>query len=247
MTVHLLHAITLNSVKLGEVDRLLDLFSYKHGRVTCIARGAGRLKSRFGESAESITESKFWVVSKEGRDAVVAKEAVIINSFRAIHGDFTMLNLSFFVSEIISYFFKKGDPAPQFWLFLREFLMSITSRTKPILFAYFFIQTLHYSGLFPNNRCQKCGNALGSDTVYQNGVLLHLKCGNNGKAIRSCTLRPMFYLETININSLRTVKLSSDMELKIAETAYYIIRSLINKPLKTAYFWEDYMLKCKTA
>ncbi len=246
MTIHILHVITLNSIKLGEVDRLLDLFSYKHGRVTCIARGASRLKSRFGESVEPITESKFWVDSKDGREAVVAKEAVIINPLRAIHTDFTMLNLSFFVSEIVSYFFKKGDPSPQFWLFLREFLQCITSKTKPILFAYFFIKTLHYSGLFPDNKCQKCGKEIGNDAVYQGGVFFHLLCASGGEAIGSCILKPMFYLETIDIKSLQTVKFSSDMELRIVKTAYNIIKSHITKPLKMASFWEEYILRCKT-
>ncbi|GMT43728.1 MAG TPA: DNA repair protein RecO [Deltaproteobacteria bacterium] len=242
MKIHLIHAITLNSIKIGETDRLLDLFSYNHGRLLCTARGASRIKNRFGEAAEPINESKFWVSSKEGRISVVAKEANIVDSFKNIHSDFLKLNLAFFISEIVGYFFKRGDPAPEFWLFLRKFLKNMENSINPMMFAFFFIKILSHNGLLADKICSICGSPLNDVSICGKNGFMHKECSDKTDFdIAPSISNPIFYFKSIKLEKVQSVHLSPDVEKMIVATMYKILLMHISKPLKTAKFWEGYI------
>jgi len=240
LKTHLIHVITLNSVKIGEADRLLDLFSYRHGRLLCTARGASRIKNRFGEASEPISEAKFWVSFKEGRMSVVAKEGVVVDPFRKIHSDFLKLNLAFFISELIRYFFKRNDPAPSFWIFLRKFLKNMEDEINPLLFAFFFIKTLQHNGLL-DKICHICGSEIDESAVCEKGGFAHKGCSVGGLYADKAVLNPIFYLTSIKQEKIRTVRLAHDIEKKVAGIMYKMLLMHIDKPLKTAKFWEDYI------
>jgi DNA repair protein RecO (recombination protein O) len=45
-------AIVLRSIRYGEADRILHLYTPRHGRLSAIAKGARRSRSRFGARLE---------------------------------------------------------------------------------------------------------------------------------------------------------------------------------------------------
>ena len=45
-------AIVLRSIRYGEADRILHLYTPEHGRLAAIAKGARRARSRFGARLE---------------------------------------------------------------------------------------------------------------------------------------------------------------------------------------------------
>ena len=45
-------AIVLRSIRYGEADRILHLYTPGHGRLSAIAKGARRARSRFGARLE---------------------------------------------------------------------------------------------------------------------------------------------------------------------------------------------------
>jgi DNA repair protein RecO (recombination protein O) len=48
-------AIVLRSLRLGEADRILHLYTLEHGRVGAVAKGVRRTKSRFGARLEPLS------------------------------------------------------------------------------------------------------------------------------------------------------------------------------------------------
>src|SRR6202035_2150868 len=58
-------AIVLRSIRYGEADRILHLYTPRHGRVSAIAKGARRSKSRFGARLEPFFRIE--VMLREGR------------------------------------------------------------------------------------------------------------------------------------------------------------------------------------
>src|SRR5947209_14406425 len=51
-------AIVLRSIRYGEADRILHLYTPHHGRVSAIAKGARRSRSRFGARLEPFFHVK---------------------------------------------------------------------------------------------------------------------------------------------------------------------------------------------
>ncbi len=58
-------AIVLRSIRYGEADRILHLYTPRHGRVAAIAKGARRSKSRFGARLEPFFRIRVFL--REGR------------------------------------------------------------------------------------------------------------------------------------------------------------------------------------
>src|SRR5439155_994169 len=57
-------AIVLKSRKWGDADRIVTFFTLKHGKVRGVARGARRMKSRFGSRQSTATDR--WFFSPRG-------------------------------------------------------------------------------------------------------------------------------------------------------------------------------------
>ena len=49
-------AIVLRSIRYGEADRILHLYTRDHGRLAAIAKGARRASSKFGARLEPLSQ-----------------------------------------------------------------------------------------------------------------------------------------------------------------------------------------------
>jgi DNA repair protein RecO (recombination protein O) len=58
-------AVVLRSIRFGEADRVLHLYTEERGRVGAIAKGVRRIRSRFGGRLEPLF--RVWLVLHEGR------------------------------------------------------------------------------------------------------------------------------------------------------------------------------------
>src|SRR5436305_6553004 len=58
-------AIVLRSIRFGEADRILHLYTPRHGRIGAIAKGVRRARSRFGARLEPFFHIR--MVLHEGR------------------------------------------------------------------------------------------------------------------------------------------------------------------------------------
>src|SRR4051812_23535328 len=67
-------AVVLRSIRYGEADRILHLYSRERGRIGAIAKGARRVKSRLGGRLEPLARVN--VVLREGRGDLATVTAV---------------------------------------------------------------------------------------------------------------------------------------------------------------------------
>src|SRR3954451_21708093 len=71
-------AIVLRSIRYGEADRVLHLYTPDRGRVGAVAKGARRLKSRVGGRLEPLT--RVLLVMHEGRgELCTVPQAATVN------------------------------------------------------------------------------------------------------------------------------------------------------------------------
>jgi DNA repair protein RecO (recombination protein O) len=76
-------AIVLRSIRYGEADRVLHLYTRDRGRVGAIAKGVRRVKSRFGGRLEPMVRSE--LVLREGRgDLCTVQSADTVDPYPAL-------------------------------------------------------------------------------------------------------------------------------------------------------------------
>jgi DNA repair protein RecO (recombination protein O) len=85
MAVYRSKGIVLRSIRYGEADRILDLYTWDAGLVSAIAKGIRRTKSRFGARLEPLSCVDF--VAYHGRTLDTVTQAEVLRSFRGVRED----------------------------------------------------------------------------------------------------------------------------------------------------------------
>src|SRR6478672_1051381 len=80
-------AVVLRSIRLGEADRVLHLYTEAHGRVGAVAKGVRKTKSRFGARLEPLSHVE--LVLHRGRGELqTVTAAQLVRSHRKAREDY---------------------------------------------------------------------------------------------------------------------------------------------------------------
>ncbi len=85
MAVYKSKGIVLRSIRYGEADRILDLYTRDAGLVSAIVKGIRRTKSRFGARLEPLSCVDF--IAYQGRTLDTVTQAETLRSFHGIRED----------------------------------------------------------------------------------------------------------------------------------------------------------------
>ena len=90
MAVYRSKGIVLRSIRYGEADRILDLYTRDAGLVSIIAKGIRRTKSRFGGRLEPLSCVDF--LAYEGRTLDTVTQVEVLRSFQGVREDLKRLD-----------------------------------------------------------------------------------------------------------------------------------------------------------
>jgi DNA repair protein RecO (recombination protein O) len=158
-------AVVLRSIRYGEADRILHLFTLDRGRAGAIAKGARKTNSRFGARLEPFSHAE--VVLHEGRGELhTVTAAHLVRSHDASRIDGYRLAVGSIGLEAVSKLFLEGDENPQAFHALARFLdlldeteaaLPATPALDPLVLS-FQLKLLWLSGYLPHLAgCASCG------------------------------------------------------------------------------------------
>jgi DNA repair protein RecO (recombination protein O) len=102
-------AIVLRSIRFGEADRVLHLYTPGRGRISAIAKGVRKTKSRFGGRLEPFF--RLDLLLHEGRsDLMTVTGAETVAGFPRLREDARSLDGAARACEAVSRVFDDGDP-----------------------------------------------------------------------------------------------------------------------------------------
>jgi DNA repair protein RecO (recombination protein O) len=155
-------AVVLRSLKYGEADRILHLYTPHRGRVSAIAKGVRRAKSRFGGRLEPYF--RLHMVLYEGRSellTVTSADTVTGHSRLREHGP--ALDSAARACDAVSRLFETADPHPGVFALLCNELALLDARPEQAGLANqlaFRLKLLLAAGLAPQlAACAACGEA----------------------------------------------------------------------------------------
>jgi DNA repair protein RecO (recombination protein O) len=104
-----LEGIVLRSIRYGEADRVLHLYTPERGRVSAIAKGVRRTRSRFGGRLEPFFRVR--LLLHEGRsDLLTITGAETISAYPRLREDARGLEGAARACEAVARVFDDGDP-----------------------------------------------------------------------------------------------------------------------------------------
>jgi DNA repair protein RecO (recombination protein O) len=236
-------AIVLRTYNLGEADRIVVCLTRGAGLVRAVARGARRMKSRFGAALEPFTLLRLSFYERENRELVTINETEILRSRFELAGSEQAPRALAHVAEMVMEFAPPREVNEKLFRMVAACVDTISVQqedVEPVL-RYFDIWMLRLAGFLPDfTRCADCRRPLG-EGAYLNGEL-QARCAACSKALGG-----KLAAETIErlVASRRLAPgefarssggLSPQCRRELAELTEKLVARVLERPLRRARF-----------
>ncbi|CAB4923121.1 unannotated protein [freshwater metagenome] len=156
-------AVVLRSMRFGEADRILHVYTPMRGRVSAIAKGVRRSKSRFGGRLEPFFHLRLGL--HEGRsDLMTVTSADTLSAYPRLreHGD--ALDAAARACDAVGRLFETSDPHPEVFNLLCAMLGQLDAdpdaAAAPERRLSFRLKLLLVAGIVPQlSSCATCGES----------------------------------------------------------------------------------------
>jgi DNA repair protein RecO (recombination protein O) len=157
-------AIVLRSIRYGEADRILHLYTPRHGRLGAIAKGVRRARSRFGARLEPFFH--VCVILHEGRGELhTVTSADTIEAHGPLRDRADTLDAAARACDAVARLFETTEPHPEvFTLLVNELalLSADPAHARPSNGLAFRLKLLLAAGIMPQlASCAACGEPEG--------------------------------------------------------------------------------------
>ena len=118
--------IVLRNRPLGETDRLVTCFTLEQGKISGVAKGASKLRSRFGSSLQPLTCIQLLLFRNEMRSLYRINHTDILTSFQTIRDDWEKLRPALYAVDLVDALLAESDLQPRVFTLLEQLLTRIS-------------------------------------------------------------------------------------------------------------------------
>jgi DNA repair protein RecO (recombination protein O) len=181
MPLYETESLVLKSHNLAEADRIVVFYTREHGIVRGVAKGAKRLKSKFGSTLEPFSIVNLEYFQKEERELVSIQRVEMVRSSFDAASDPAFLRTYSYLADLLTSFAPPHDPNETLYRMVRACL-DLNPKDDDELRAirlYFELWLLRLGGYLPEwNECNRCRRVLSSLESVEMDAEARLICGN---------------------------------------------------------------------
>jgi DNA repair protein RecO (recombination protein O) len=156
-------AIVLRSIRYGEADRILHLYTPEHGRLGAIAKGARRTRSRFGARLEPFFHLRMLLYQPHPprSDLRTVTSADTVEAHGPLREHAASLDAAARACDAVARLFESGEPSPPVFHLLANELRLLDEGERHVGLAAqlaFRLKLLVAGGFTPHlSTCASCG------------------------------------------------------------------------------------------
>ncbi|CAN5722558.1 hypothetical protein BH20ACI4_BH20ACI4_00560 [soil metagenome] len=191
--------IILKTYSLAEADKIVLLLTEKNGLMRGVAKGAKRLKSKFGGNLEPFSVVMAELYQKEEKELVSIRNLELQKSFFTQASNPLILQKLAYLSELLIEFSPPHDPNERVYNMAKICFETIVERQEmtDLIVLYFEFWLLSLGGYLPNwERCNICENEFTESENSNLQMNFHLICDrcrkSQGNQIVDSEMREMF-------------------------------------------------------
>jgi DNA repair protein RecO (recombination protein O) len=185
--------VVLRSIKLGETDRIVTVFTQGNGKIRAVAKGIRRPGSRFGARLEPTTHLALQCY--RGRELDVVTQVETIDANRALREHYGCLTHAVSMLEAVDQVSPDRERNPAIYRMLVGALKTLAEQPSPMVAPAFFWKLLSLEGFHPYlDGCVRCQTEEGPFPAFDlvEGGLLCRDCSKlGGLRIREATVDAM--------------------------------------------------------
>ena len=160
-------AIILSRTDYGEADRILTLLTPEYGKLSVLAKGVRKVKSKLAGGIELFSVSEITFIKGRGEVGTLVSTR-LVKHYEHIVGD---LNRTMLGYELIKRLNKitEDEPEEDYFHLLHETFEALDDVTVPLemIRFWFGLQLLRLNGHTPNLQTDDSGSRLTVDTNYE--------------------------------------------------------------------------------
>lgn len=152
--------VILKTIKLGEADRIVTIFTRSNGKVRAVAKGVRKTKSRFGARLEPFTHAQLMIYKGRNLDTITSVD--IVRSFDEVRTDYRCLTSAAALVDVVEKMTEERAQSLATYSLLLAGLQSLGAGPCGSIVPAFLIKILSISGYHPQlSVCAGCGTSTG--------------------------------------------------------------------------------------
>lgn len=237
--------VVLRNRPLGEADRLITCFTLELGKISCVAKGAGKLRSRFGSSLQPLSLIRLMLFGKETRSLYRLDNTDILTSFQAIRDDWEKLRPALYAVDLVDSLVAESDPQPRVFFLLASLLTAAANGTvtgMEVVLRVFEGRLLALVGYGPMlDQCVVCHReATQSGTLSPMlGGYLCSACEHgvpDARTVSVVALRLLRRVSTLRLAAAERLHLSPDQRTELKQVLHDMLNGHVRKEVKSYRF-----------
>lgn len=160
------NAVVLRHLEFGEADRILTLYTLERGKLSAIAKGVRKIKSRKAGHLMPFTHVDLFLAKGHGLDVVVQAQA--IRTFENLRANLVLTAYTAYVVELIDRFSYEESENRQLYKLFTETLNRLDQCDQPSTTVHYFeVHLLDQLGFKPElNHCVGCGEPIKPENQF---------------------------------------------------------------------------------
>lgn len=155
-------SLVIKSYNLGDADRIVVFLTRDHGVVRGVAKGAKRLKSKFGSGLEPFSIVRAEYFEKESSELVSIQKVDLVQSNFAAASNPDFLQKFSYLGDLLITLSPPHDPNETLYRMVKACVETAANDPETIdsTGVYFELWMLRLAGYMPDwNKCDQCGRA----------------------------------------------------------------------------------------
>ncbi len=235
--------IVLKSIKLGEADKIITIYSSERGKISAVAKGIRRTKSKFGARLEPFSHVNLLLY--DGRNLDIVTQVELVSSFREIREDFDKVVYGSAMLDLLEKISPIEEKDKEVFSFVLSSLQVLSSASKniPLLLAVFDLKLMSIAGFRPNlSGCVICSGAavssLKKEVIFscELGGLLCDKCGLSdidASSVSRMTIEVMINILKLDTQDIVGLEMSKSIEKELLSVTQRYVKHYLHARLKS--------------
>jgi len=234
-------AVVLSHWDYGEADRMIGLFTREMGKITVLAKGARKARSRKAGHLEPFTRVSLQLA--HGQNLNLITQAETIEAYLPLREDLLALGQAAYVVELIQRMAYDGEENQALFRLLTATLKRLAETHDPRLVLRFYeIRLLDLSGFRPKLfLCANCQRQIQAEDQYfsaEMGGALCPDCGSGLSGVRPISMTALKYLRHLQRSNYTDAckaypsqAVFDEMENVMQYYLTYILERRLNTPI----------------
>jgi DNA repair protein RecO (recombination protein O) len=235
-------AIILGHIEYGEADRILKVFTFKKGKITAIAKGVRRIRSRKAGHLEPFTRATLLLA--KGRNMDIVTQAETVDNYPGLREDLQRIGYASYVVEVLDRFtYEEGQNISIFRLLANTLKRLETHPNPATVVHYYELRLLDLVGFRPQLfECVDCGKPIQAEDQYFSPLAGGVACPHCGKdrpeawPIGVDVLRYFRHLQRSNWEQVGGIVIPEAIEPALANLIQRYISYILERKLNTPNF-----------